>query len=182
MLRTLTALAKVDGRVCAFLEPIALYMTKDLYEPGDGQWLFAYPAPDQAMRARRGPRLRARTRRTCVIFTYGNGVPMRLRAARAIERKTREGIRVVDLRWLKPLNAGRSRATRAPCGRMLVVDEGRRTGGLSEEIFTAIEEYAGHGILKRRVTGEDCYIPLGAAANIVLASEAGILAAARAML
>ena len=36
MLRTLTALAKVDGRVCAFLEPIALYMTKDLYEAGDG--------------------------------------------------------------------------------------------------------------------------------------------------
>jgi 2-oxoisovalerate dehydrogenase E1 component len=33
MLRTLMALAKVDGRVCAFLEPIALYMTKDLYEP-----------------------------------------------------------------------------------------------------------------------------------------------------
>jgi 2-oxoisovalerate dehydrogenase E1 component len=39
MLRTLAALAKVDGRVSVFLEPIALYMTKDLYEPGDGQWL-----------------------------------------------------------------------------------------------------------------------------------------------
>ncbi len=44
MLRTLTAPAKVDGRVCAFLELIALYMTKDLYEPGDGGWLTAYPA------------------------------------------------------------------------------------------------------------------------------------------
>ncbi len=31
MLRTLLALAQVDGRVCAFLEPIALYMTKDLH-------------------------------------------------------------------------------------------------------------------------------------------------------
>ena len=30
MLRTLMALAKVDGRVCDFLEPIALYMAKDL--------------------------------------------------------------------------------------------------------------------------------------------------------
>src|SRR3546814_3834371 len=40
MLRTLMALAKVDGRVCAFLEPIALYMTKDLYGAGDGQWQF----------------------------------------------------------------------------------------------------------------------------------------------
>ena len=34
MLRTLAALAKVDGRVSVFLEPIALYMTKDLYEAG----------------------------------------------------------------------------------------------------------------------------------------------------
>ncbi|HQQ59370.1 MAG TPA: thiamine pyrophosphate-dependent enzyme, partial [Thermomonas sp.] len=47
MLRTLAALAKVDGRVCAFLEPIALYMTKDLYAAGDGQWLTDYPAPNQ---------------------------------------------------------------------------------------------------------------------------------------
>ena len=54
MLRTLAALAKVDGRVCAFLEPIALYMTKDLYEAGDGGWLTEYPAPDQALVRRRG--------------------------------------------------------------------------------------------------------------------------------
>ena len=32
MLRTVVAAAKVDGRVSAFIEPIALYMTKDLYE------------------------------------------------------------------------------------------------------------------------------------------------------
>ena len=57
MLRTLTALAKVDGRVCAFLEPIALYMTKDLYEAGDGQWLTAYPAPGRGDGAGRGARL-----------------------------------------------------------------------------------------------------------------------------
>src|SRR3546814_14547712 len=49
MLRTLAALAKIDGRVCAFLEPIALYMAKDLHEPGDGGWLTGYPAPDQAL-------------------------------------------------------------------------------------------------------------------------------------
>ena len=36
MLRTCVAAAKVDGSVCAFLEPIALYHTRDLYEEGDG--------------------------------------------------------------------------------------------------------------------------------------------------
>jgi 2-oxoisovalerate dehydrogenase E1 component len=58
MLRTLTALAKVDGRVSVFLEPIALYMTKDLYEAGDGQWLTTYPS-----RTRRCRWARARLRR-----------------------------------------------------------------------------------------------------------------------
>ncbi|MDN5850823.1 MAG: thiamine pyrophosphate-dependent enzyme, partial [Nitrococcus sp.] len=33
MLRTCAALNRVNGRVVAFLEPIALYMTKDLYQP-----------------------------------------------------------------------------------------------------------------------------------------------------
>ncbi|MGH8363593.1 MAG: thiamine pyrophosphate-dependent enzyme, partial [Gammaproteobacteria bacterium] len=49
MLRTSAALAKVDGRVVVFLEPIALYMTKDLYEPKDNGWLFDYPAPERAV-------------------------------------------------------------------------------------------------------------------------------------
>ena len=49
MLRTMTALAKIDGRVCAFLEPIALYMTKDLYEPGDGLWQAGYPSPERSL-------------------------------------------------------------------------------------------------------------------------------------
>ena len=29
--------------VCVFLEPIALYHTRDLYDDGDDQWLAAYP-------------------------------------------------------------------------------------------------------------------------------------------
>ncbi len=81
MLRTLAALAKVDGRVSVFLEPIALYMTKDLYETGDGQWLFPYPAPDQAMPLGEG-RVYGDGADDLVIFTYANGVPMSLRAVR----------------------------------------------------------------------------------------------------
>ncbi|MEE8118170.1 MAG: thiamine pyrophosphate-dependent enzyme, partial [Gammaproteobacteria bacterium] len=47
MLRTCAALAKINGRVVAFMEPIALYMTKDLYETKDKQWVFDYPAPNK---------------------------------------------------------------------------------------------------------------------------------------
>jgi 2-oxoisovalerate dehydrogenase E1 component len=87
MLRTLAALAKVDGRVSVFLEPIALYMTKDLYEAGDGQWLTSYPPPEQAMPLGEG-RIYGEGADDLVIFTYGNGVPMSLRAAREIEKNS----------------------------------------------------------------------------------------------
>ena len=45
MLRTCLAAAEADGRVCVFLEPIALYHTRDLAEPGDGGWLAPYQPP-----------------------------------------------------------------------------------------------------------------------------------------
>jgi hypothetical protein len=38
MLRTCLAAADIDWSVCVFLEPIARYHTRDLYEPGDGGW------------------------------------------------------------------------------------------------------------------------------------------------
>ncbi|MDO8631953.1 MAG: thiamine pyrophosphate-dependent enzyme, partial [Phycisphaerales bacterium] len=47
MMRTCMALAKTDGRVVAFIEPIALYMTKDLHEPKDAAWSFPHPLPGE---------------------------------------------------------------------------------------------------------------------------------------
>ena len=47
MLRTCLTAADVDGSVCVFLEPIALYHERDLSEPGDGGWLAAYEPPEQ---------------------------------------------------------------------------------------------------------------------------------------
>ena len=181
MLRTSAALARVDGRIVAFLEPIALYMTKDLYETKDNQWLFDYPPPDRAIGLGEG-RLYDAEARDLLIVTFGNGVPMSLRAARALERRSGKRVRVLDLRWLKPLNGELIARHAREIGKVLVVDEGRRTGGISEEIFTAIDEHAGHGIVKRRVVGADTYIPLGAAANLVLVSESEILDAAVQML
>ena len=45
MLRTCLAAASVDGTVCVFLEPIALYHTRDLFKPGDEGWLSPYAGP-----------------------------------------------------------------------------------------------------------------------------------------
>ncbi|AOX61219.1 MFS transporter [Stenotrophomonas sp. LM091] len=180
MLRTLAALATVDGRVAVFLEPIALYMSKDLHAPGDGQWLFPYPAPDQALVLGEG-RVYAPEASDLVIFTYGNGVPMSLRAARAIEQQLGWQVRVVDLRWLVPLNAGFISGQAADAQRVLVVDEGRHSAGVGEGVITALVE-AGLGHLPiQRVCGADTYTPLAGAALCVLPSDNAVLNAALAL-
>ncbi len=180
MLRTLAALATVDGRVAVFLEPIALYMSKDLHAPGDGQWLFPYPAPDQALVLGEG-RVYAPEASDLVIFTYGNGVPMSLRAARAIEQQLGWQVRIVDLRWLVPLNAGFISGQAADAQRVLVVDEGRHSAGVGEGVITALVE-AGLGHLPiQRVCGADTYTPLAGAALCVLPSDNAVLNAALAL-
>ncbi|MGY1457289.1 thiamine pyrophosphate-dependent enzyme [Luteimonas sp. A534] len=177
MLRTLMALAKVDGRVCAFLEPIALYMAKDLYEAGDGGWQTTFPAPGEAMPLGEG-RVYGEGSDDLVVYSYGNGVPMSLRAARAIEAAHGWKVRVVDLRWLVPLNDDFIRAQAAGAKRILVVDEGRRSAGVGEGIITALVE-GGFGTTPLlRVTGADTFTPLAGAAFLVIPSEEEIVAAA----
>ncbi|QAU23196.1 MFS transporter [Dyella sp. M7H15-1] len=178
MLRTLTALAKVDGRVCAYLEPIALYMAKDLYENGDGQWQFAYPAPGEAMPLGEG-RVYREDASDLVIFTFGNGVPMALRSVRAIEQDLGWKVRVVDLRWLAPLNDAFIAAQAKSAKRILVLDEGRKSAGVGEGVITAVVE-AGFGSTPlERVVGADTYTPLAGAAFLVLPGDAEVVTAAK---
>ena len=177
MLRTLAALATVDGRVALFLEPIALYMTKDLHEAGDGQWLTSYPPQGQAMALGEG-RVYEPEADDLVIFTYGNGVPMSLRAARRIEAAHGWKVRVVDLRWLVPLNEAFIVEQARSAKRILIVDEGRRSAGVGEGVITAIAEggYAGRPF--GRVVGADTYTPLAGAAFLVIPKDEDIVAAA----
>ncbi|MCR6661702.1 MAG: thiamine pyrophosphate-dependent enzyme [Luteimonas sp.] len=177
MLRTMAALAKVDGRVCAFLEPIALYMAKDLHEAGDGGWLTEYPSPEQAMVLGEERVYNAKAK-DLVIFTFGNGVPMSLRAAKTIEAKHGWKVRVVDLRWLVPLNEAAIAKHAGECERILVVDEGRRSAGVGEGIITAIAEAGYRARPFARVCGADTFTPLAGAAFLVIPSDAEIVEAA----
>jgi 2-oxoisovalerate dehydrogenase E1 component len=178
MLRTCAAAAKVDGAVCVFLEPIALYMTRDLHEDGDGEWATAYPPPDVHV-----PMGVGRTYGDggdLTIVTWANGLWMSLRAARVLEREHGVRCRVLDLRWILPLPVDDLVREARATGRVLVVDECRSTGGVSEGVFTALVDQ-GVNAAMARVAGDDVYIPLGAAANLVLVQEADILAAALAL-
>ena len=181
MLRTLMALSKVDGRVSVFLEPIALYMTKDLHEAGDGQWSFAYPAPDQAI-ALGEPRIYEPEHSDLLIISYGNAMPMSLRVARQLQQDRGIRTRVMDLRWLQPLNDAAIAAHGRQCARILVVDEGRKSAGPGEGVITALIEGGCGGKPIARVCGSDTYTPLAGAANLVLPSDASIKAAAEALL
>ncbi len=174
MLRTCLAAAAEDGSVCVFLEPIALYHTRDLHDDGDGGWLAAYPAPDAHVPAGRARSYGDGTDLTMV--TFGNGLWMSLRVARRLAARG-IGARVVDLRWLAPLPADDLLREARLTGRVLVVDETRRTGGVSEGVVTALAD-AGYAGLVTRVTSEDSFVPLGPAASTVLLDEATIEKAA----
>jgi 2-oxoisovalerate dehydrogenase E1 component len=167
------ALCAIDGRVCVFLEPIALYMSKDLHAPNDGGWLFPYPAPDQAMPLLEG-RVYQPEARSMLIISYGNGVPMSLRAAREAELKSGHKFRVLDLRWLAPINEAQIVQNARECERILIVDEGRRSASVGEAVMTALVEAGLGGKPIARVVGDDCYTPLAGAANLILPSEASV--------
>jgi 2-oxoisovalerate dehydrogenase E1 component len=175
MLRTCVAAAKVDGSVCAFLEPIALYHTRDLHEAGDGGWLAA-PTADHV------PVGSARTYgdgRDLTIVTWGNGLLLSLRAARRLQERGIE-TRVVDLRWLAPLPIEDIAREAVATQRVLVVDETRRTGGVSEGIMALLLDAGFDGQLARAAS-KDSFVPLGDAARLVLLSEDEVEAAALAL-
>lgn len=182
MLRTCLAAAEVDGTVSVFLEPIALYHTQDLHGAGDGGWLASYEAPSEWASAHVPigmPRVHG-TGRDLLVVTWANGLYLSLRVAERL-RVEGIGVRVLDLRWLAPLPVEAVAAEARAVGRVLVVDETRKTGGVGEGVVTGLVEEGFTGPIAR-VASQDSFVPLGDAALTVLVSEAQIDAAARALL
>lgn len=101
-----------------------------------------------------------------------------LRAARRLQEDFGEHWRVVDLRWLAPLPIEDMINEGLATGRVLVVDETRHSGGVGEAIVTAMLSQGHRGGLQR-IAARDSFIPLGAAADLVLVGEDDIVAAAR---
>lgn len=178
MLRECVRMAHEDGKVVVFVEPIALYHTTDLVEANDGAWTAPYVAPADAQHIGFGELHQHGSGSQLAIITYGNGYFL----SRQAEAELRAGgidLRIIDLRWLHPLNDAAIVEVVADCRNILIVDESRRTGSLSEKLMTILAE-AGRGDSTRRVTAEDCFIPLGPAAELVLPSRESIIAAAKA--
>ncbi|WP_033342311.1 thiamine pyrophosphate-dependent enzyme [Catenuloplanes japonicus] len=184
MLRACLASAQTDGSVVAVVEPIALYHTRDLYADGDGEWLAPYAAP-AGWNTAHVPIGRARvyplgSAEDLTILTFGNGVRMSLRVGARLAAEG-YGVRVVDLRWLSPLPVADIIRESAATGRVLIVDETRRSGGVGEGVLAALVD-AGFVGAARRVASVDSFVPLGPAARQILVSEDSIAQGAQALL
>ena len=174
MMREAFRLAREERRVVVFLEPIALYGVKDLHEPGDG--LMSATFDDIKEKAPIGTPNVIGDGADLAIVTYGNGTYLSQRAARDLKAKG-VNARIIDLRWLTPLPIDAVVDAIGDCNNVLIVDECRKTGSPSEEIVTAFADRKLSFNLSR-ITGVDCFIPLGPAADEVLVSKDGIVAAA----
>ena len=174
MLRTCVRLAYQEGRVVVFMEPIALYMTKDLHQPGDNGWLFDYPSSEETIAQ---GEVGVYGEGDTVILTYANGYYLSRQAAKVLQEQKDIDVKVVDLRWLCPLPKEAILREVAKAKRVLIVDEGRESGSISEGLMTFLmEEAAGH-LKVKRITGKDCFIPLGTAWQYLLPSQESIVEA-----
>lgn len=173
MLKACAHASAEAGALCLYLEPIALYHSRDLHRDGDAGWLSTDATIDPTIG-------RARTHGAgtdLTILTFGNGVPMSLRVARRLQEKYGIDIRVTDVRWLNPLPLNDILGDAESTGRVLIVDETRRTGGVGQHLLAALVENGYRGSISR-VASADSFIPLGDAALQVLLDEETIERAA----
>lgn len=172
MLRECVRLAREEGRVVVFVEPIALYMTRDLHAEGDGLMTATYAdvAP-----VRLGEVGVYGDGADLAIVTYGNGVFLS-RQAQSVLAAEGVDVRIIDLRWLAPL-AEDALLTAVGDRPVLIVDECRTTGSQSEALMAFFAEQR-LGRQVSRIAAEDSFIPLGKGATLTLPSRDGIVEAA----
>lgn len=89
-----------------------------------------------------GKARRAREGGDATIVTYGAMVQASLEAAAALEKDDGVGIEVLDLRTLLPLDDAAIAKSVKKTGRLLIVHEDTRTGGIAGEIAMRVNEQA----------------------------------------
>ncbi len=168
LLRKCLELAYLEQRIVVFLEPIALYMTRDLHAAEDHLWLHEYPAPNEMLQLNDigiwGDS------KTLAIVTYGNGYYLSRQAEKILRDKHNIQIKIIDLRWLAPLPEQALINAVNDCQHILIVDECRKTGSLSEALMSLFVEQLSPLPKLKRITAKDCFIPLGQAWEYVLPS------------
>ena len=183
MLRTCLAAAAVDGTVSVVVEPIALYHERDLLASGRRR-LDWRRTPPRALGGEHVPIGRART--------WGDGArphdrDVRQRAPHVAAGRDAAGAARASASGSSTC-AGWRRCRSRTCSARLAPPAGcssstrpARAGGISEGLVTGLLEAGFDGRLAR-IAGDDSFVPLGAAASLVLVSEQDVEDAARLLL
>lgn len=168
MLRTCVKLAYEQRRVVVFLEPIALYMTKDLHQPGDSGWLGQYPNPEETIEL---GEVGVHGDGDVVILSYANGYYLSRQAAKVLKEHYEINVKVIDIRWLNPLPIDEILQATKGAKKIVIVDESRKSGSVSEGLWTQMQEQSASRLPLHRLTASDCFIPLGNAWQHLLPSR-----------
>ena len=187
MMRACVREAHENGRVVIFIEPIALYMTRDLNVEGDKVWCSEYPDPEEEIAVGEFGVYRsydskksaaASDAADLTILTYGNGYYYSRQATDVLAKDHGKKVKVIDLRWIAPVNMDKVVAEIGASKRVLVVEECRKTGSFSEYLVSALVEKMDVLPKIKVVAADDCFIPLGQAAAAGLPKKEEILTGA----
>jgi 2-oxoisovalerate dehydrogenase E1 component len=177
MLRECVRLAIEERRVVIFIEPIALYMTRDLHAEGDALWTSVYEAPGSDAPVGLGQVGCHGDGTDLAIVSYANGYYLSRQAQKLLADEHGVDARAIDLRWLAPLDPETILTAVGDARRVLIVDECRITGSQSEALMAMFAEKAPR-LKVSRIAAEDSFIPLGRAATLTMPNRDSILAAA----
>ena len=173
MLRTSVREAYEHGRIVVFIEPIALYMLKDLHVAKDSKWSFKYPNPKEEIPL--GEFGEYGEGKKLIIISYGNGLYLSLQAKKEIEEKINNKIKVIDLRWLSEINVYKLLDSFGNCRKILIVDECRRNGCHAEGLMCELLSETKKPLNIRIHAAENSFIPIGKASTVTLPSKESII-------
>ncbi|MEZ5317710.1 MAG: thiamine pyrophosphate-dependent enzyme [Vicinamibacterales bacterium] len=174
--RALMASAVADPDPVLYYEHIGLYRDPRIKQRLDAAAPAALPVGRAALR-RAGDDL--------AIVSYGAYVHAALRVAETLAAEAGVEASVLDLRWLSPLDKAAVLTVARRTGRVLVVHEDSKTGGLGESLAAIVQEEAFEWLDApvRIVASLDTPVPYSPPLEAVfLPSEAEIAHAARRLL
>ncbi|MBT4962902.1 MAG: MFS transporter [Francisellaceae bacterium] len=171
MFRKCLELAYSEHRIIVYLEPIALYHTKDLSKANDKIFLEQYPNVDTVSNME----VSVDSGTDINIITYGNGHYLSRQAKVILANEHDISVNIINLRWLNPLPLTSLFAALKANKPILIVDESRQTKSVSETLITAMLENNISFKNTRRLTAEDCFVPLGKAWEYIMPSTKDIV-------
>ncbi|MFN3168296.1 MAG: beta-ketoacyl-ACP synthase 3 [Phycisphaeraceae bacterium] len=92
------------------------------------------------------------------LVTWGSTVTIGMGVAEMLATKD-VGVELIDLRCVTPWDKDKITASVKKTGKLLVVHEDNLTGGFGGEIIASVVEALGTGVLAKRVTRADTWVP-----------------------